>query len=157
MKKSLLIFLTLILCLALCACSSTVKATVTDNEGTEIELSAKEIWKIKSENEAKFDSLYKGAEITFVGTVKSVKTYFRESGSNVNFDSISFKEGFTVYLLSGYEEDLLKELSAGDKVEVTSQIDDCFGGYVEVMGLYSNGGGYNADTLMKTELKLIED
>lgn len=158
MKKLLVLLMVALLSLSLFACGESAeqvcKATVTDKDGNVVELSAQEIMNIESENEAKFDSLYKGADITFIGTVRSIETDFYYNGSSYPTDSIEFEEGFKVFLYGGYEEDLLKTLSVGDKLKVSSQIADC-GLYVEVKGL-SDTGGWTESTLKSTKIERVD-
>ena len=159
MKKILSLIIALVLCMSLCACGSNqeeaeeTKATIVDDNGNTYSLSSSELKEIENSNEAQFDSIYCGADISFVGTVKKVETYFRRSGSSTVFDSISFEEGWKVYLLHDYNKDFIVNLSVGDKVKVESQIFGYDVGYIEVMGM--NGEGYTNSSLTYTDLTLV--
>lgn len=155
MKKFLCLFLVLVMCLSLCACStaSNSPATIVDNDGNTVSMTAKELRDIYSENKAKFDKYYYGATINFTGTVESVRTDFLENGSHIRFDSITFKEGWEVHLLHAWNDDILVELSEGTVVEVSSKIFSCFGITVDIRGMTSTG--YNKDTLKETTLKIV--
>ena len=60
-KKILAITTILAMCLALCACGGGTAATITDNEGNTVQMTAKELKEIYQENEARFDKLYENA------------------------------------------------------------------------------------------------
>lgn len=49
------------------------KATIIDNQGNTVELTAKELIDIYDENEATFDTLYHNAEVSLVGTVDKIE------------------------------------------------------------------------------------
>lgn len=159
MKKLIALLMVVILGVSLCACGDNtknteeLKASIIDNDGNACSLTSDELKEIEDTNEAQFDSIYCGADISFVGTVKKVETYFRRSGSSTVFDSISFEEGWKVYLLHDYNEDFIVNLSVGDKVKVESQIFGYDVGYIEVMGM--NGDGYTNSSLTYTDLTLV--
>lgn len=131
-------------------------ATVIDNEGNTIEITSDELIKINKENEAKFEKYYDGAKITFVGTVKSVEYGLLLHTSHIICDTIEFEEGWKVYLSHEQYYDLLVELSAGDKVEVQSNIYYAESLLIDIRGTNPNTGGYNEKTLKYTKLKLVE-
>ena len=84
-RKILALIMVLAMCLALCACGGGTIATITDNEGNTVQMTAKELKKVYDENEAKFNDLYQGADIELTDTVESVSTdtvelkYFEKS------------------------------------------------------------------------------
>ena len=161
MKKLLAFILAIIMLVSFAGCTIDIKqvigsknaapATVVDNDGNTVKITAQELKDIYDTNSLRFDKLYQGADITFVGTVKSIKTV--RDGSFV-YDRILFEEGWEVSLLAGDKEDFLLKVSAGDKIKVQSQINDAFV-YVDVRGL-SEYGGYNEETLKQTKLSFDE-
>lgn len=155
MKKALSLLLALVLCLGLCACATqnSSPAAIIDNDGNSVSMTAKELCDIYSENKAKFDKYYYGATINFTGTVESVRTDFLMNGSDIRVDRITFKEGWEVYLLHAWNDDILVELSEGTVVEVSSKIFSCFGNTVDVRGMSTVG--YNKDSLKETTLKIV--
>lgn len=155
MKKALSLLLALVLCLGLCACAtqSSSPAAIVDNDGNSVSMTAKELCDIYSENKAKFDKYYYGAAINFTGTVEKIETDFRQNGSDIRVDRIIFQEGWEVYLLHGWYDDVLVELSKGTVVEVSSKIFSCFGNTVDVRGMSTVG--YNKDSLKETTLKIV--
>ena len=160
MKKITTLLIVLIISVLFVACGQSVQekkatASITDNEGNTVELSAEEVQEIYDGNEAKFEKLYQGADISFIGTVESVDSGFRNSGSDILLDSIIFEEGWQVSLLHGSHEDLLIELSPGDMLEVHTQIYSGFGIWVDLRGT-SPRGGYNEDTLLQTVITKVE-
>ncbi|MBQ3009567.1 MAG: hypothetical protein IJD81_00085 [Oscillospiraceae bacterium] len=130
MKKLVSLLLTLSMLFALCACGgSTVKelpATIIDNEGNTVEMTHDELLQVNKDNQLKFEKLYGGADITFIGTVKNIKTeiYAAATGvlSSICWDEIYFEEGWKVLVHHGSYDDILMQLSAGDKLQVESQI-----------------------------------
>ena len=158
------LFLTMILMLSFASCTIDVKqvvgnknsepATVTDNEGNIIKITAQELKDVYETNQPRFDKLYKGADITFVGTVKSISTT-RESGGSTVYDKILFEEGWEVSLLAGDKESFLINVSAGDKIKVQSQINNAFV-YVDVRGLATKSGGWTDRSLKQTKLSFAE-
>lgn len=164
MKKVISILLVLVMALSLCACStapnapvagaSNSPATIIDNEGNAVSMTAKELCDIYSENKAKFDKYYYGATINFTGTVESVQTGFRENGSSTTVDSIKFQEGWEVHLLHGWNNNILVELSKGTVIKVSSKIFSGFANTVDVRGM--NSIGYTNDTLKETTLIIVE-
>ena len=160
MKKAISILLALVIVLSLCACSvasnspATISpATIVDNDGNTVSMTAKELCDIYSENKAKFDKYYYGATISFTGTVESVQTNLRKNGSSTTVDSIKFQEGWEVHLLHAWNDDILVELSKGTVVKVSSKIYSCSGNTVDVRGM--NSIGYNKDTLKETTPKIV--
>ena len=165
MKKLLAFVLAMIMLLSFVGCvdieeiivpeePKEIPATITDNEGNTVEMTAKELKEIYDTNQPRFDKLYQGADITFVGTFKSVSTV-RENGSSFVYDKVLFEEGWEVSLLAGDKEDFLIELMPGDKVKVESQVLDCFGPYVDIRGLYI-GDGWTEKSLKQTKLSFAE-
>lgn len=159
MKKILVLFLTATIIFAFSGCgngNSENAATITLKDGTTEELTCKELKKTYDTNEAKFEK-YEGAPITFVGTVKSVKTYFRESGCSYLLDSIEFKEGWTVYLAYGAYDNILEKLDEGTKVKVKSNIYSGFGMGINIRGTSSDFyASYSEESLRKTVLTIVE-
>ena len=100
-------------------------ATIVDNNGNTIELTAEELQDICNENEAQFKDLYSSASITLVGTVEKIEVDVTErlfGGGAFNDDIITLKEGWIVRLVHDSHKDLLLKLNKGDKIEVKSEI-----------------------------------
>ena len=74
------------------------KAFVIDNNGNGISITKNELASLARENKSSFEKQYRGAEISFKGTVKSVSTNVYVNGSSIPVDIIEFKEGWKVYL-----------------------------------------------------------
>lgn len=142
-KKFLAITMVLALCLSLCACggSSDTKATIIDNEGNTVQMTAKELIALDDENSAKFDNLYQNAEITLVGTVESVDSGFRENGVSFLWDRITLEGGWQIQMYHGSHDEVLLELSAGDTVEITSKIKSTFGSCVNMFDVITSWDG----------------
>lgn len=142
-KKALIIIMVLALCFALCACggSSETKATIIDNEGNTVQMTAKELIALDDENGAKFDNLYQDAEINLVGIVESVDSGFMQNGVSFLWDRITLENGWEIELYHGSHDDVLLELSAGDTVEVTSKIKSTFGSCVTMYDVVTSWDG----------------
>ena len=159
MKRTILLLLALVMCLSLCACggSEAKLATIVDNEGNTVQMSHDELQAIHDENQIKFEKYYVGADITFVGTVQSIKTGIH-AGTGVLYDicwdTIEFEEGWRADVHHGSYDDILAELSAGDKLKVESQIHDGFI-YVEVSGCNTDGSR-TVEDLKQTKLTIVE-
>ena len=158
-RKDILILLTLVnfcLLLVLTSCGlRETKATIVDNQGEKIELSAKELKEVYETNEAKFERVYKGANISFEGTVKSVEADCTEYGSGIALDRIVFEEGWKVSLAHGTNTEFLEDLEKGTKVRVKSNINSCFGIDIDIRGM-NEDGSYSRKSLEKTEIELAE-
>ena len=155
MKKIFVLFLVIVIVFIFSGCGNADPATITLEDGSTEELTCEELENIYDTNQAKFEK-YKGAPITFVGTVKSVDTYFRQSGSSIILDSIEFEEGWTVYLAYGSYNSILEKLDEGTKVKVKSNIYG-FGFGIDIRGTNSDYyASYNDDSLKKTVLTIVE-
>ena len=98
------------------------KASIEDNDGAIVELSATELLEIDEENGAKFDQKYKEAKATIVGTVQSVDSVSESFGSTwKKVYKLNLEEGWCITLLEEAHPEVI-DLSKGDKVEVTSII-----------------------------------
>ena len=145
MKLNILVItMILTMCLALCACGGGTAATITDNEGNVVQMTAKELKNIYKENEAKFNDLYQGADIELTDTVESVST-----------DTVELKGGWEVQLSTSKHGDILKSLSKGDSVYVKSTIYTAFTA-VEIKGLVRSVG-WNDPSLKHTVFRKSED
>lgn len=157
-KKIFLVLLVLIIGLSTTGCGNSYAskdATVINREGKKETLTSKEICSVYDENDAKFKKYYAGAEISFIGTVSEVDSYFRENGDSRLWDAISFKEGFRVYL--PYEEYDIADLSKGDVLYVKSNIYSGFD--CGTLDLRGTGGseGYSTESLKTTVIKNTKD
>lgn len=121
----------IIVLFSMCSIPET-KATVTDKNGNTVYMTNKEIIEA-GENDAKFNSLYLGADISFVGTVKEIKTNCTNiTVSSTAGDYIEFEEGFEVFLPLDYYEDFLVTVNKGDRIKVSSEISIVFGSTIYV-------------------------
>lgn len=139
-KKILAIIMVMALCLVLCACGGGTAATITDNDGNTVQMTAKELKEVYDENEARFDKLYKDAEITLTGTVESIKSNFMYSGSSTRYDSITLEDGWQVDIAHGSHDDVLSELGAGSTITVTSEIYSAVGANIKLCSMSSSNG-----------------
>lgn len=165
MKKAVSTILALALCFGMCACSSnssnssnvtndpkSTPATITDNEGNTVSKSAKELMDLSSGNEAKFNSLYRGAKITFTGTLKKIETN-TALNSSTPYDIVYFEEGWTVFLPMYTYTEVLSTLDIGSQVYVSSNINTCsFLGFVDVRGM-ADKIGYSDTSMKKTIIR----
>lgn len=156
-KKILCLLILCGLCIfTITGCGSNSKATIINNENETENLTAKDLYKINNENEAKFKKYYVGAKITFDGTVSSVETnedncyentsYVRlendigtvrkSSGSSDQRKCaiINFKEGYKLMIPSGETIDIA-DISNGDKYHVESNIASMWNKQVECFGI----------------------
>ena len=127
MKKTKL-FMLFIATLLLTGCGANKNITVTDNLGTTTEMKISELINA-SENDAKFNKYYYGAQVTFEGKIKSIvvdgmhNIMYQPSRGAVS-DSIIFEtvDGITIELgLDNGVEDL-SSLNIGDTLKVNSYI-----------------------------------
>lgn len=108
------------------------KAIITDNEGTEVKMTAAEVYDVYKSNELKFKKLYEGAKITFVGTVEKI-----ENSNTTNYghlDVITFEEGWILSMYHGIYN--ITELEVGDLLVVKTTIYGCGFGSLS-MGWYN--------------------
>ena len=141
MKKALSLILALALCLSLCACGgrtdttnevptqpTEIKATISTNEGKTVELSAQDLFNEFDGNEARFNKIYKGATIKFVGTVKYIKTNTLVSTGDGTATSdqhkIVFEEGWCVIIGHANTTYDLADYYPGQRLEVSTGILD---------------------------------
>lgn len=97
-------------------------------EGGE-EISTKELEAIYNENQAKFKNNYQGKAVSFIGTVKEIKYDYGGATSEMSHqDRIIFEEKISLTLHHGDHDDVLNNLSRGDKLSVSSEIQS-FGVY----------------------------
>lgn len=134
---------------------------IVEKNGNKEEVTAKEIMKQFRENEVRAKNKYIGANITFVGTVRSIESGFYQNGSSVMVDCIEFKEGWDVYLCHGMMTPILMEMEPGTKVKVESNIyyvsSAEIGGSVDIRGMEPGSIGYTVDSLTNnTKLTIVE-
>lgn len=130
MKKNLCFVAVFVICLILCGCSSK-KATIITNDGATEEMTARELLKVRMENEVAFEKRYHGAKIIFEGTVRRVESgayfHYEEPGNSVGKSvglgqtQIQFKEGWELVLENDEIIDL-ETLKKGDVLRVTTSI-----------------------------------
>ena len=121
----IVLILVALIVMAMQLLGSNSPATIVDNNGNTIELTAEELQDICNENEAQFKDLYSSASITLVGTVEKIEVDVTErlfGGGAFNDDIITLKEGWIVRLVHDSYKDLLLKLNKGDKIEVKSEI-----------------------------------
>lgn len=137
MKKVVSMILTLVMVLSLCACGGgstpATPATIVDNEGNTVEMTPEELIAIDNENGAKFDKYYEKAEITLTGTVKEITANVLVQSVGALYDIIELEEGWEVWVIHGSHDDVIVELSAGDTLEVSSQVYSTEADYVKVL------------------------
>ncbi len=122
-RKILAIIMIMALCLTFCACGGGGStATIIDNDGNTVQMTAQELIDISKENESKFKKQFELADITVEGKVEKVEE------SKIDF-SIRYVDVIHLYLEGGWQIDLLKDkheevidLSKGDSVKVSSKI-----------------------------------
>ena len=123
MKKVLALVTVMVMVFTLCACGgSGSPATIVDNDGNTVQMTAEDLVSIYEENEANYTKNYQGAEATVQGTVEKV------DATMVTFGTYN-KQVYEVYLQEGWEITVLQEfhdevadLSKGDKVKITSTL-----------------------------------
>lgn len=134
MKKLIALLMLVVITLNLCACggSSTSTGTIIDQSGNTVQMTAKELCSIFSENSAKFYKQYQRSQITATGTVEKVDSYLKSFGSIRGMVyEISMKEGWKLIVLEAGHEEVVN-FSKGTKIQFTSIIDTCFASYVEM-------------------------
>lgn len=112
--EMLLIFV-LVLIITGCGNKGT-KASIVDNEGNKVEMTAKELLDINSENSAKFEKYYKEAEIELTGTVEKVST---NMGGWI-YDIVYLDDNWEIVFSKDYYD--LSELEKGTKIHIISTI-----------------------------------
>ena len=148
-KNTVIILIAIVIIIAAiilikCLGTGDAKATIIDNQGNTVELTAKELMDIHNENEATFDTLYSNAEISLVGTVEKIEYNISTSGGSGLFikrDYITLKEGWELAVIHGSHDDVLLNLKNGDKLEIQTEISDV---WIEVeLGDYSSHDARN--------------
>lgn len=165
MKKLLSLIMVLMMILSLAACGGAasespdepavvIPATVIDNEGNTVEMTAEDIMKA-DDNEAYFDKVLAGAEIVVEGIVEKVETNLSLNGSTTIFDTVELEEGWEIHLLHDSYD--LAELAIGSKVRVSSNIYDTHEN-VNLRGCFyfQNQLVYSDSSLQTTEITVIE-
>lgn len=112
---SLLIMLVLFI-LPSTTSNGNAKATITNNYGQTEYLTADELMDLKESNAVSFDDKYKGAHITIVDVVDSVK------GER----NLTLRSSFDWDVELAFSQDLMKSLKKGDKVRVDGKIYSAF-------------------------------
>lgn len=144
-KLSLVLSIVLMMCIMV-ACGSGEPATIIDNEGNTVQMTADELKAVYDENTERFEDLYKGAAIELIGTVE-----------RVDGRVVELKEGWDVELGKSWRQsDVLESLNAGDKVYVKSNILSATFVNVDIGGC-KKYGYYSDDTLKKTVLRTVDD
>lgn len=173
MKRVLIVIMSIAVIVSLCACGATNSgidnnsasdqannitrsAIIIDNEGNRVQKSATELVEIYNGNQAKFNKLYRGASITFTGTVKEVKTSIAYN-SNAFYDMIFFEEGWVVRLPENKYTNILANIDVGGKVYVDSDINSCsgFGNEVDIRGMAEDNIGFDDESLNSTIIKVV--
>jgi len=170
MKKALSLILELVLCMSLCACggSETVnnttdtvntvqdaapvvepKATIKTRDGNTETLTSSELCAIYFENQAKYSSKYQTADATVTGTVESVSEHLEYFGNTrkMVYD-IKLKEGWEIIVLAECHKEVI-ELSAGDKVRVSSELQLVHFNVVTMQSIGIGSSGWHDDTTIE--------
>ena len=122
MKKLLALLLALVMVLSLCACGSkAVTATIVTNDGETVQKTREELSKEYDGNSVSYGEKYEGASISFVGTVESVSQYYSKTMGH-SIQQIDFDDGFQLQLVDGFFDDIISDISKGDKLEVTTNM-----------------------------------
>lgn len=146
-KKIWSVLLIAVICIStLCACGNSAantKAIITTNDGETVEISSKELCDIYDENQAKYSEKYQTATAKVTGTVKSVESYLQSFGTkNQSVYEVELKEGWSVTVLSEFHEEVI-DLSEGDKVTITSNIQLARIGLIEMQNIGQKDGWYD--------------
>ncbi len=144
MKKVLALVMVMVMAISLCACGSDGPATIVDNDGNTVQMTAEELKAEYDENTAWFKELYYGGDIELTGTVESVST-----------NTVKLKEGWEIELSPRKHGDFLTSLNKGDKVYVKSNIYSAFVN-AELKGM-TDKIGYNDNSLKTTVIRKAED
>ena len=126
------------------------KAEIQMGSGKVEYLTSAELCAIYEENGAKYKNNYDSKTTTIIGTVKEVHVYTASFFSGINNEyKIVLEEGWSVTVLSKFHNEV-EELSAGDKVKITSVLQIPFGHEVMMqnMGMRS-GREYDGTTIEK--------
>ncbi len=147
MKKTISLLAALMICLSLFACSaekaeqniespkeeitestgqSPKTATVITNEAKTVEVNAQDLFDEYDSNEARFEKIYGGATINFVGTIKNIKTDTKVVTDNAKVSSgqnkIVFEEGWSLIISSKNTTYDLADFYPGQKLKVSTGI-----------------------------------
>lgn len=137
MKKITSVILMILFCLSFCSCadnSNTKKSTsqnkylasVRTNEGEIVSVSAQDLIDEYKANEARFKKIYGGADISFTGTVKSVKIETDVYGGVDRWitkqNVIIFEEGWKLIIGQNNTTYDLAEFYPGQKLNVSTGI-----------------------------------
>ena len=148
MKRIFAFILALLMVLSLCACGGGggTKATIVDNNGNTVQMSAKELAAVYEENEAKYKNTYQKAKCTVDGTVDSVESFLESYGSSrQSVYRITLNEGWQVTVLEKGHEEVI-DLSKGDKVQITSYLQIPWGSIIRMEAVHYNSSGFHDET-----------
>ena len=123
-KKTIVILLLIAVALGVTGCganknektNSIIKAKVTDNTGNKLEITADELLDVYNENNAKFEKIYKDAEIELEGKVEKVSS---NMGGWI-YDIVYLENNWEILFSKDYYD--LSNLEKGTKVRVKSKI-----------------------------------
>ncbi|MCI5524471.1 MAG: OB-fold putative lipoprotein [Dorea sp.] len=126
MKKVLVLIMVMVMAFLLCACGGGGSpATIVDNDGNTVQMTAEELIAIYDENEANYEKKYQGAEATVEGTVEKVDASLITFGSsNKQVYKIYLQEGWEIIVLQEFHDEVVN-LSKGDKIKITSTLQLC--------------------------------
>lgn len=135
------------------------KMTIIDNENKTIKMSVNELYKISTENEAKFKKYYLGAKVSFDGIVSRIEvkdnscysetSFIRwQSGKesitgvskadNTKCSVITFKGGIDLYIPSSMVEDIA-DINSGDKYHIESNLIYFWAQSLDIYGVSDSG------------------
>lgn len=151
-KKLLLVLATAIMCISLGACgkedvTETTKATLVTAEGETVEMSSKELRDIYAENSVKYTTKYQLSAVTVTGTVDNVRSNMEYFGNiRKTVYRVTLKEGWEVMVLEEFHDEVV-DLSAGDKVKITSTLQLVSGNVVCMQYIGQKDGWYDKSVI----------
>lgn len=159
MKRILALTLTLVMVLSLTACGgggsaasdasdSTAVATIVTRGGETVQKTREELSEEYESNSVSYDNKYEGASITFVGVVESVSEYYEPVMSN-DIQKITFADGFVLKILSGSHNDIVNNVSKGDRLEVQSELHGADYFTVSLNNLHGSGNNMRDESVLK--------
>lgn len=130
--------LTLLLIFSMCACSSATPATIIDNEGNTIEMTAEELIEIAEGNNAQYEKYYLGAAIEVTGEVSQIET----GVGPYDNDCVYLEEGWVIRTEDGWYD--WADVAIGTKLKVKSNISYYGDGFIGPYSIMIEGCAVDA-------------